>query len=182
MERDEFKTLTKAMKAVYPGQSFIPDQDAFAVWYALLKDMPYEVVSAAIQKHMMTSRFAPTIAEIREAAADIASPAEMSEMEAWSMVYRAICNLRWDAPELEFNKLPELCRAAVGTPANLREMATMNTETVLSVEQSHFLRNYRAAKDRKRADDMLSLDLKSKIDEARQLLGDTWMAIEDKED
>lgn len=38
MEREQFKVLVKAMKAVYAQPTFIPDQDAFNVWFALLGD------------------------------------------------------------------------------------------------------------------------------------------------
>lgn len=38
MEREQFKVLVKAMKAVYAQPTFIPDQDAFNVWFALLRD------------------------------------------------------------------------------------------------------------------------------------------------
>ena len=39
MEREEFKILVKAMKAVYAQPTFIPDKDAFDVWYGLLQDV-----------------------------------------------------------------------------------------------------------------------------------------------
>ena len=42
MTREEFKTLVKGMKAVYAQPTFIPDQDAFNVWFELLKDIPYQ--------------------------------------------------------------------------------------------------------------------------------------------
>ena len=65
MEREEFKILVKAMKAVYAQPTFIPDKDAFNVWYGLLQDLPYEQANLAIQKYMTSERFPPTIAEIR---------------------------------------------------------------------------------------------------------------------
>lgn len=51
MEREEFKILVKAMKAVYAQPTFIPDKDAFDVWYGLLQDLPYEQANLAIQKY-----------------------------------------------------------------------------------------------------------------------------------
>lgn len=68
MTREEFKTLVKGMKAVYAQPTFIPDQDAFNVWFELLKDIPYQQVNVAIQKYMLTEKFPPTIADIREKA------------------------------------------------------------------------------------------------------------------
>lgn len=44
MEREQFKVLVKAMKAVYAQPTFIPDQDAFNIWFALLGDLPYKDV------------------------------------------------------------------------------------------------------------------------------------------
>ena len=49
MTREEFKTLVKGMKAVYAQPTFIPDQDAFNVWFELLKDIPYQQANVAIQ-------------------------------------------------------------------------------------------------------------------------------------
>ena len=56
MTREEFKTLVKGMKAVYAQPTFIPDQDAFNVWFELLKDIPYQQANVAIQKYMLTEQ------------------------------------------------------------------------------------------------------------------------------
>ena len=148
VDREKFKVLVKGMKAVYVQPAFIPDQDAFNVWYGLLKDLSYEELSKAIQKHMMTSPYPPTISDIREAVAQLApDDGIMSELKAWNLVRRAIRNSNYHAEE-EFGRLPCTIRAAVGNPANLREWAMMPIETVESVEQSHFIRAYRAAVER----------------------------------
>jgi hypothetical protein len=68
----------------------------------------------------------------------------MSELKAWDMVRKAISNSGYHAEE-EFDRLPEAIQIAVGNPANLREWAMMPTETVESVEQSHFIKAYRVA-------------------------------------
>ena len=65
-------------------------------------------------------------------------------MEAWSLVRRAISNSTYNA-EQEFERLPEAVQRAVGSPANLREMAALDIERVETVEQSHFIRAYVAA-------------------------------------
>ena len=143
MERDEFKILVKGMKAVYAQSTFIPDQDAFNVWFELLKDLPYQQVNLAIQKYMLTERFPPTIADLRAKVVEVAEKPieEMSELEAWAIVRKAIGNSGYKSSE-EFNKLPEVCQIAVGTPENLHEWSQMESEQVATVEQSHFIRNY----------------------------------------
>lgn len=153
MTRDEFKILVKAMKAVYSSENFIADKDAFNVWFELLKDLPYEQANLAIQKYMTSEKFPPTIADIRTKATEIIAPAEesMSELQAWALVQKAIRNSGYNSEE-EFEKLPEACKIAVGTPANLREWALMDLDQVATVEQSHFIRNYRAAVQRIKED------------------------------
>ena len=169
MERDEFKILVKSMKAVYAQPTFLPDQDAFNVWYALLKDLPYELASMAVQKHMLTEKFPPTIADLRAKASEVVErPAEeMSELEAWALVRKAIGNSNYHAEE-EFARLPEVCRIAVGSPANLREWAMMDSDQVATVEQSHFIRNYRAAAKRMTEDRKLPSAFRERIAEHRR--------------
>ena len=41
MTREEFSIIVKGLKDVYTQQTFIPDKDAFNVWYELLKDIDY---------------------------------------------------------------------------------------------------------------------------------------------
>lgn len=111
MEREEFKILVKAMKAVYAQPTFIPDKDAFDVWYGLLQDLPYEQANLAIQKYMTSERFPPTIADIRTKATEIIAPAEesMSELQAWALVQRALRNSGYNSEE-------EFAKAAGGVP------------------------------------------------------------------
>lgn len=169
MEREEFKTLVKGMKAVYAQPTFIPDQDAYNVWYELLKDLPYAQANIAIQKYMLTEKFPPTIADIRTKANDIVAKVEesMSEMEAWSLVSKAISNSGYHAEE-EFDKLPEACQRAVGNPSNLKEWAMMESDKVATVEQSHFIRNYRVAVQRMQEEAKIPGHVKAAIASMRE--------------
>ena len=103
----------------------------------------------AIQKYMTSERFPPTIADIRTKATEIIAPVEesMSELQAWALVQRALRNSGYNSEE-EFAKLPEACQRAVGTAANLKEWALMDSDQVATIEQSHFIRNYRTSVQR----------------------------------
>ncbi len=168
MTKKEFLVIVKGLKSVYSDPKFLAGKDAIDVWYSLLCDLPYQVLSLATQKHMMQEQYPPTIAGLRKKAAEITAPVheDMSELEAWSLVRKALSNSGYNA-EAEFDKLPELCQRAVGNPANLHEMALMDIDTVDSVEQSHFVRNYRTALDRKRADAQVSHGIMQLIQKAK---------------
>jgi hypothetical protein len=149
MTEKEFSILVKAMKAVYGSPQFIPDKYAFQVWYSLLKDLDYKTVNVAIQRHMTTSRYPPTIADIREQCSNIVDEQEPDVLEAWSLVSKAKRNGIYGAKE-EFEKLPEAVKKAVGSSDNLRNWAMMDTQTVESVVQSNFIKAYeRVLKRRK---------------------------------
>ena len=85
---------------------------------------------------MLTEKFPPTIADIREKATQIVESVDssMSELEAWSLVRKAVRNSGYHSVE-EFEKLPEACQRAVGSAANLKEWALMDSERVETVEQ-----------------------------------------------
>lgn len=68
------------------------------------------------------------------------------------------------------------------TAANLKEMAAMDTNTVESVEQSHFIRAYRTAKQQRQNYSVLSIGLKQQIDAMRISAGMEHVRIGERED
>lgn len=177
MTKEQFKVLVKAMKAVYSDKKFLPDYDAMNVWYTLLCDLEYEDVSRAIQKHMMSSTYLPTVADIRTAASQFKPSGEirqMSELQAWDTVRRAISNSIYNA-ENEFQKLLPIVQKAVGSPYNLTEWATLDSDTVNSVVQSNFIRSYRAMVTRELEMQKLSPAVRDLIEKASSA------AIEEKD-
>ena len=90
MKREEFKILCKGLKAVYTQETFLPDADAFNIWFALLGDLEYPVLNAAIQKYMLTNKFPPTIADLREMATTISTGEIADWGEGWEKVLNAI--------------------------------------------------------------------------------------------
>lgn len=147
MKFEQFASLVKAMKAVYSDPKFIADKEAIMVWYEFFRNDDYMVIQASIQKYMATNKFPPTIADIRQGATELISEKEMSEGEAWSLVYKAISNASYRAKE-EFEKLPEECKKAIGSPALLKEWSQMDMSQVNTVIQSNFLKSYRIEKQR----------------------------------
>ena len=65
--------MVLAMQAMY-GDEFIGTEEAIDVWFALLHDLDYQILSKALQKHMLTNKFKPTVAELREIYADLICP------------------------------------------------------------------------------------------------------------
>ena len=162
MTKDQFKILVKAMKAVYTNPGFIPDNDAFDVWYSMLKDLDYALASRAVQMHMQTEETPPTVAGIRKQSAKLKADEtdDLNETAAWSLVLKAIRRSTYYSDE-EFAKLPPVVQRAVSSPRQLREWAMLEDVDgkTLTVIQSNFQRTFRAEQQRERERSKLSPDV-----------------------
>ena len=161
LTREGFSVVVKGMKKIWDKPGFIDDKMAFDLWYSLLADYDDRVISAAVQKYMMTAHFPPTPVDIRECAAEILRPdnEEMTQEEAWSLTLKAVRNSNYGSEE-EFAALPKVLQDTVASPAHLREMASMNSDELHTVEKSHFMRAYRTVIERRANDEKLSPQLR----------------------
>ena len=65
MTEHEFAMLAATLKSVDQRDSFMSDSEGVAIWYELLKDIPYDQLAAAVQKYIKCETFPPTIADLR---------------------------------------------------------------------------------------------------------------------
>lgn len=157
MTREETIAIMSVLKAAYPN--FYKDmkrseaESIIGLWAEMFRDDPAEVVAVAVKAHISSDKkgFPPHIGAIKEAIVKIKQPQQMTEVEAWNLVQRAIGNGIYGARE-EFDKLPPILQRLVGSPNQLREWAVMDSDTVNSVVASNFQRSYkvRAANERER--------------------------------
>lgn len=134
MDRDEFKVLVKGMKAVYAQPTFIPDQDAFNMWFALLGDLPYKLCNVAIQKYMLTNKFPPTVAEIRELTANIENGDPLTWGESWERALNAVRRFGSYNQKAALESLDPLTRKCVD---NIGYMQLCMSENIM-VERAHY--------------------------------------------
>lgn len=90
MDFDKFKLLVKGMKSIYTAPNFLPDEFAVKMWYSFLKDYSYEVLSLAIQKFVVKSKYPPTVAELRQLAVEVTQGASNDWGKGWEQVNKAI--------------------------------------------------------------------------------------------
>ena len=171
MTKDQFKVLVKAMKAVYTNPGFIPDQNAFDVWYGMLKDLDYAIASRAVQIYLQTEVIPPTIAGIRNQLTKLTKSDgdNLNEMTAWELVKKARRRSGYYENE-EFEKLPPIVQRAIGSPAKLHELS-VSEDLNESVESSNFMRAFRVEQQREQERAKISPDVLKFIEnlESRQL-------------
>lgn len=156
MTRDETQVLLAGIMAVYPNWHPENKTEVVNAWHSVMEDYPKDAVGAAFKEYVRSDRagFAPSPGQLIGLIIDRNAPRSIPDMEAWQMVYRAICNSNYHADE-EFDKLPSEIQKALGSPSSLREMAMMEADA-MSVEQSHFLRSYHTILERKRQDQTIT--------------------------
>ena len=164
MTKEEFLIISRAIRAVYTNM--LADDGAKDVWFSMLSDLPYMQVSVALQTHMMTSKFPPTIADLRVNHAE--QQRGLTELEAWAMVRKAIKNGTYGAEE-EYEKLPEIVQKAVGSASNIRQWAQSDSGMLETIE-AHFLKAFRIQRDRAIQDAQTSPAVKQLIAEMQQNL------------
>lgn len=169
MTREETKDIVMKIKVLYPNWK--PENLTMTVdaWAAVLIDFPKDIVDAALAAYVTgdESGFAPSpsklIGLMRKANK---KPLDvMTASEAWALVYDAIGRSGGMFPQYsvdEFEKLPELCKKAVGRPENLREMA-LDENFNMGVEKSLFERKYEALLQRQEEYDKIPRRMKDLI-------------------
>lgn len=87
-------TPAEAARAVAVLQAAFPaarwSEATVAVYESLLSDLDAELVTRAIERIIRSSKFLPTVAEVRDAAAELAFGPGRSGLEAWAEVGLAI--------------------------------------------------------------------------------------------
>jgi hypothetical protein len=116
------------------------------LWGAVLGDLDYATVHAALLRHVGTSEFFPTVAELRRIASEATTGRARTGLDAWGEVKRAIGAVgRYRQPAFA-DPLVARCVEAIGW------VAICDSEDEM-VERAHFVRAYdamagKAAEDR----------------------------------
>lgn len=143
MTREETVKIIRIMVDSYPNYKPNNISETVDVWNMMLSEYTYEQISVALKAYILsdTSGFAPSIGQLIGKIQSISRPQELSEMEAWSLVSKAIRNSGYNSVE-EFAKLPPIVQNAVGLPDQLRTWA-LDENYNEQVVSSNFIRCYR---------------------------------------
>lgn len=90
MNKQEIVQLISIATANFPNMQGKDMRATLTLWEKALNDIPYDVAEKALLKVLSTSKFFPTIADIRESATELTQPRIMDAMEAWGLITKAI--------------------------------------------------------------------------------------------
>lgn len=159
----EVTKLVGVMAAAYPNTQIT---DATVnVYVRMLKDIPLEVLTPAIQQVMAESEFLPTIARIREKAIQLTRPERLSAFEAWGVVKQAI-------ERVGFYRYPKF-----EDPLIARAVECIGWQTICSSEnepadRAHFAKVYDSLVRREDEDARMLPEIRQIQQKVRALIAD----------
>ncbi len=90
MTKKEFAQIGMAIRTYYPSANILPNDQSFDLWFHQLEDLPYDLVKLALEEWVSLNKWAPTIADLREKAAEIKNGPGKTWGEAWEEVLKVI--------------------------------------------------------------------------------------------
>lgn len=149
MTRNDTLTILSVLKAAYPAfyksMNRLDADATIDLWATMFEDDPVAVVAAAVKTLIAadTKGYPPNIGSVKEQIRKLTVPETMTEAEAWGAISKAVRNSLYSS-QREFEKLPDGLKSLVGSPAQLREWAAVDVDTLQTVIASNFQRSYRA--------------------------------------
>lgn len=144
----EVKRALAILSVTYPNYNF--SKEAVAIYISMLKDIPAPALEAGVKQHIATSKWFPTVAELREAALRLTTDSLPSASEAWGEVTEQMRRVgSWGKPEFSH----ELVEKAVSYSGGWKYLCASEVQ---GIERSNFLKTYNTLHKRA-ADDVRML-------------------------
>lgn len=169
MEKEEFSKLAMAIKTYYPKETILPNSEAMCLWYEALQDIPYEVASLSLRRWVSTNRWSPTIADIREMAAEVKAGPKKDWSEGWEQVIKSISKYGSYRQEEAIESLDEITRECVKRIGYYNICTSEN----IAADRANFRKIYEQLSERKHTEAQIP-------DKLLQMINKTL--LEDKND
>lgn len=112
MNKREFSKIADAIRTYYPKDNPFVNGAAIQLWYEEFKELSYEDVAIALRRHVNTSKWCPTIAELKEAVV-INTAGEKDWGDAWKECLEAIHKYGRNREEEAMENMSTLTRLVV---------------------------------------------------------------------
>ena len=170
MTKQETNKLLSVIYDLYP--SFRKDRDPAIqseIWSNIFKVVPYEQMELALMEYYLKDLkgFPPVPGALRAILIAKSEHDEMSEMEAWLLLIKAISRSTYYSKQ-EFEKLPPMVQHIVGSPENLHAWAAMDENYVQHTLAPMFRRAYASRLEAKRQQQFLPADLLPRLEDGIQ--------------
>lgn len=145
MTREEFANGMAFMATIY-SKDMTAEQ--VGVWYSFFENDSFEEFQKAVRKLAVSSKYFPSIAELKEAIAEDAV-GMLSADQAWDRVLYAIRKFGWCQAEEAMKSLPESVQLTVNHMGGFKRMCESED---LEWRRKDFMKAYEVNKNREQLD------------------------------
>lgn len=144
MNRAEFTTILQKIAHYYPR--FYAESDpntVFEDWFEFFENNSFNAVMHAVKAHVSTSKFAPTIADLKAQMVESYLQNKPTSIQAFQVISDAVRKTydRADAVK-QYNALPPILKKLVGKPEQLRDWSNIDDSTFQTVIMSAIRESY----------------------------------------
>lgn len=147
MTKNEFTVILAKISRFYPR--FYEGQDALKVtedWYEIggFESIPFDVADRAVKAFCNTSKFPPSLADIKAQIVESYLQDKPTAMQAFQYISKAVKKSysKEDAIK-QYNQLPPIIRNLVGEPTQLQDWYKVSSESFQTVIMSAIRESYK---------------------------------------
>jgi len=169
MTAKQFEKISKGITTAFPWANLFPSQDAVEIWYRKLGDIPYDVMTAVVNRWIETRTQPPTIADLRREADIVVNGVPPSWADGWEQVQKAIGRYGYMQREEALASMDEITRETV---IRIGWQQICESENVDAL-RANFRMVHETMSRRKQEDRLISSGTQQKIDALHPaLIGD----------
>lgn len=160
MNKKEFSIFASALRTYYPKEKLLPNEQAMELWYNQLKDIPYNVASATLEKWVAIEKWSPSIADIRKTAVEMVNGTNYDWGNGWEQVDKAIRKYGMYNEAEALESMDDITRQAVQR-LGFKNICTSEN---YQADRANFRMIYEQIAERKEKDSQVPARLKALID------------------
>lgn len=163
MNTSEFAKIAAVLTATYPWAKMFENDGAREIWYRKLKDIPFAVMAAVVDKWIETKNDPPTIADLRTEAANAVNGEAPIWTDGWEQVRKAISRYGYMRKDEALATMDPLTAKTASLLGWQQICESENLEAI----RANFRMTFEALAKRQEVDRALSVDTKQRIESAR---------------
>lgn len=165
MTDKEFAILLKGIRSAYPNYKICDTEQSFEMWFRMLQDLEYQAAINGIKAYIMTNKFPPSIADIRQCTSEASEPILMSWGEGWEQVVKAFGSYGYMRELEALNSMSDITRRVV------QQLGWYNlcTSSNIEVDRANFRMLYEQMANVAKKDRVLPIELRISANNTYQL-------------
>lgn len=145
MEQVQFKNIVAGLRSAYQKPDFLSTSQDLDMWYADLKDLDYKLLTLVVQKWILTEKWPPRIADLRNGVAEIIRLEMPDWAEAWEQTLKAMGKYGRLQPKEAYKELGDFTAAVI---RGIGGWQMLCLSECLVTERANFREVYNSRQDR----------------------------------